>query len=446
MRIIIAGAGAVGTHLAKLLSKEHQDIVLMDEEENRLSGISSNFDLMTVRGSSTSMADLKEAGISEAALFIAVTPDESQNILACSMAKNLGARKTLARVSKREYLAKKNGDFIRQLGVDAVICPEHLAAEEIVAALKTSWVRQYWEFAGGALVLIGVKIREKAEILGQTLAELGSPDMPYHVAAIKRGRETLIPGGQERIHLHDLVYFTTTKKYIPYIRKITGKEEYSDVRNVIFMGGSRITALAVKKLPPYMRATIIEKDTEVCQKLADYLDSNVMLINGDGRDIDLLVQEGINTTDAFVSLTGNSETNTLSCLAAKRMGVEKTIAEVENIDYMAMAEGLDIGTIINKKIIAASKIYQMMLDADVSQVKCLTFADADVAEFTVKPGASITKKAIMDLGLPKSMTIGGLVRNGEGIVVTGRTVIQEGDHVLVFCLSSMIRKIEKYFI
>mgnify|MGYP002168180824 FL=1 len=211
------------------------------------------------------------------------------------------------------------------------------------------------------------------------------------------------------------------------------------------MGGSRIAVRTVQILPEYMRTKIIENDINRCNRLSELVDDDVMIINGDGRDMELLTEEGIKNTEAFVALTGSSETNILACLAAKRMGVTKTVAEVENIDYISMAESLDIGTVINKKFIAASHIYQMMLDADVSNVKCLTFANADVAEFTVKQGARITRSQIKDMGLPKGATIGGLIRNGEGILVTGNTLIQENDHVVVFCLGMMIKKLERFF-
>jgi trk system potassium uptake protein TrkA len=445
VKIIIAGAGAVGTHLAKLLSREKQDIILMDDNEERLTSLSSNFDLMTVVASPTSIKGLKEVGAGEADLFIAVTPDESRNMTACMLATNLGAEKTVARIDNYEYLLPKHKEFFKKLGVDSLIYPEMLAAKEIVSAVRMSWVRQWWEFCGGALVLIGTKMREKAEILNIPLHELGGPEMPYHIVAIKRGSETKIPRGDDTIRLHDIVYFTTTRKYIPYIRKIAGKEEYADIRNVMIMGGSRIAVRTAQYVPDYMQLKIIENDLSRCNRLTELLDDSTMIINGDGRDMDLLVEEGLKNTEAFVALTDNSETNILACLAAKRMGVAKTVAEVENIDYIGMAESLDIGTVINKKMIAASHIYQMMLDADVSNVKCLTFANADVAEFTVKAGSKITKHPVKDLGLPKGATIGGLIRQGEGVVVMGNTLIQPGDHVVVFCLNMMIKKIEKYF-
>ena len=408
MKIIIAGAGNVGTHLAKLLSRERQDIILMDDDEEKLSTLSNNFDLMTVTASPSSISGLKEVGVKEADLFIAVTPDESRNMTACMLAHNLGALKTVARIDNYEYLLPKNKEFFQKLGVDSLIYPEMLAAKEIVSSMRMSWVRQWWEFCGGALILIGAKMREKAEILDIPLHQLGNPNIPYHVVAIKRGTDTIIPRGDDTIKLNDIVYFTTTRKYIPYIRKIAGKEDYADVRNVMIMGGSRIAVRTAQYVPDYMQVKIVDNE-------------------------------------AFVALTGNSETNILACLAAKRMGVNKTVAEVENIDYIGMAESLDIGTVINKKMISASHIYQMMLDADVSNVKCLTFANADVAEFTVKADSKITKHLIKDLGLPKGTTIGGMIRNGEGILVTGDTLVRAGDHVVVFCLSMMIKKIEKYF-
>ena len=445
MKIIIGGAGAVGTHLAELLSSEKQDIILMDEDKDRLSSMDSNFDLMTVCASPTSIQALKNAGVDDADLFIAVMPEESRNMTACMIATNLGAKKTVARIDNYEYLLPKHKEFFAKLGVHSLIYPEMLAARDIVDAIRMSWIRQWWEFNGGALILIGSKMRESAEILNVPLFELGGRKIPFHIVAIKRGNETIIPRGDDVIKLNDIVYFTTTKKYIPYIRKISGKEHYPDVRNVMIMGGSRIAVRASQYAPDHMQIKIIETNIDRCHRLTDLVDDKIMIINGDGRDIDLLLEEGIKNTDAFVALTGNSETNILACLAAKRMGVIKTVAEVENIDYISMAESLDIGTVINKKMIAASHIYQMMLDADVSNVKCLTFANADVAEFKVKEGSRITQKAIKDMGLPKGITIGGMIRNGEGMLVTGNTIIQPGDHVVVFCLEKMIKKAEKFF-
>ena len=267
------------------------------------------------------------------------------------------------------------------------------------------------------------------------------------MVAIKRGGETIIPGGNDELKLYDLAYFMTTRQYIPYIRKIVGKEHYVDVKNVMIMGGGKTAVNAVRIMPKYMDVKIIEQNADRCDRLNELLeDSDTLVINGDGRDIALLTEEGINNTQAFVALTGNAETNILACLTAKRLGVRKTVAMVENIDYVSMAESLDIGTIINKKAIAASRIYQMMLDADVMNVTFLMSANADVAEFIPKEDSKITRKPVKDLGLPQGMTIGGLVRDGEGMLVSGNTQIQAGDSVMVFCHSINMKKIEKFFI
>ncbi|MBQ1177622.1 MAG: Trk system potassium transporter TrkA [Bacteroidaceae bacterium] len=444
MKIIIAGAGAVGTHLAKMLADERHDIVLMDASEERLSNLESNFDLMTIAARPTSINSLKDAGAADADLFVAVTPEESTNITSCILAHSLGAKKTVARIDNYEYLQPKNKEFFKNLGVDSLIYPEMLAAKEIADGLHLSWIRQWWEFSGGALVMLGVKLRDNALILNTPIFQI-KKEHPYHIVTIKRMGETIIPGGADELHAGDIVYFMTTKRSLPYIRKITGKEEHSTIHNIMIMGGSRIAMRATQLVSDAMSVKIIENDLSRCHWLTDMVDDSVMIINGDGRDYELLEEEGIGKVDAFVALTDSSETNILACLSAKRMGVFKTIAEVENIDYIGMAESLDIGAVINKKKIAASYIYQLLLDADVENVKCLTFANADVAEFIVKEGARVTRSLVKDIALPKGVTIGGLVRGDEGILVTGHTQIQAGDHVVVFCLSSMIKRIEKYF-
>ena len=446
MKIVIGGAGAVGKHLAKLLSKEHQDCTLMDDDGSRLEGLDSDYDIMTMQGSPTSIKDLEAAGVKNADLFVGVTPDESRNMNACIIAHGIGAKKTVARIDNYEYLDPKLKPFFEKLGIDSLIYPEVLAAADIINALKLSWVRQRWDVHGGALVMLGIKLRETCEILNQPIKLLCGPDDPYHIVALKRGGETIIPGGNDELHNGDLAYFMTTKEYIPYIRKLVGKEHYADVKNCIIMGGGKATVRVALTVPDYMNVKIIEQDEKRCEKLNTLLsDTDCMVIHGDGRDLGLLVEEGIRNTQAFVALTDNAEANILACLTAKRLGVRKTIALVENLDYVSMAEGLDIGTIINKKTIAASHIYQMMLDADVSNMRSLMLVDSDVAEFTAAEDSPVTKKAVKDLGLPFGVAIGGLVRDGHGMLVNGNSRIQAGDSVMVFSHEHDMKKVEKYF-
>ena len=446
MKIIIAGAYAIGSHLAKLLSRNNQDIVLIDDDEQRLENISSDYDILTMHASPTSLAALKNAGAAETNLYIAVTPDENLNMNSCVMAKAIGAKKTVAKVNNYEFVEPEMAKFYEKLGIDSLIYPENLAAYDIVNGLKMSWVRQRWDVHGGALVMLGIKLRETCEILDRPLKELCKPDSPYYIVAIRRDGDTIIPGGNDVLKMYDLVYFMVTKQYIPYVRKIVGKEHYVDVKNVMIMGGGDTAVRALKNMPEYMNVKLMEHDVERCDYLNDQIDDQrVMVINGDGRDLQLLNEEGIHTTQAFVALTSNAETNILACLTAKRMGVRKTVAAVENLDYVNMAVSLDIGTIINKKAIAASHIYQMMLDAEVNNVRFLMTANADVAEFTAHPESKVTKKRVFELGLPNGATIGGLVRNGEGHLVSGGTQIEAGDIVVVFCYNVRMEKLEKFF-
>ena len=445
MKIVIGGAGAVGTHLSRLLSTEKHDCVLIDADEERLADIDSNYDILALNGSPTSIKTLKDAGVDKADLFVGVTPEESTNINACILAHALGAKQTVARIDNYEYLSAANKAIFQNLGIDSLIYPEVLAAD-IISGLKLSWVRQRWDVHDGALVLLGIKLRETAEILNQPLKDLCGPDDPYHVVAIKRGDDTIIPGGMDELHVHDLAYFMTTADYIPYIRKIVGKEHYADVQNVIMMGGGKTAVRAALSMPDYMNLKIIESDVDRCERLNQLLaNTDTMVIHGDGRDLSLLQEEGIKHTQAFVALTGNSETNILACLTAKKLGVRKTVAMVENLDYVSMAESLDIGTIINKKTIAASHIFQMMMRADVRSMRTLMMVDSDVVELVASEDSKVTKRPVKELGLPFGVAIGGLVRNGEGILVNGNTQIVAGDSVMVFCHKNQLIKVEKFF-
>lgn len=446
MKIIIAGAYAIGSYLAQLLTRNNYDITLLDDVSENLDKLGRDFDLLTIEASPTSIKALKAAGVQQTDLFIAVTPDEDTNITACSLAKALGAKRTVAKVDKYEYVDPENTRVFKEMGIDSVIYPEMLAAKDIINGLKMSWVRQRWDVHGGALVMLGIKIRESCEILNRPLREICGPDDPFHIVAIKRGEETIIPGGNDVLEVLDLAYFMTTKNYIPYIRRIVGKEHYVDVKNVMIMGGGTTAVRTVNTMPEYMDAKIIEKDPERCEHLNEQFENeDTLVINGDGRDLALLTEEGIRSTQAFVALTNNAETNILACLTAKRMGVRKTVASVENIDYVNMAESLDIGTIVNKKVIAASHIYQMLLDANVQNVKFLMTSNADIAEFVPVQGSKVTRKPVKDLGLPRGMTIGGLVRGETGMLVSGNTIIEPGDSVVVFCHGVDIKSIEKLF-
>ena len=448
MKIIIAGAGAVGTHLAQLLSKDDHDIVVIDESQEKTDMLteSGNYDLMAINLPPTSIAALKEAGVQHAQLFIAVTPDESRNLNCCMLAHTLGAKKTVARVDNAEYVQQQYLDMFRNMGIDSLIYPEMLASQEIIEGLHHSWVRQYWEFHGGALIMMGIKLRETATILDIPLRELCPPDAPYHIVTIKRDYSTIIPGGNDILKLGDIAYFVTTRKYTSLIRQLVGKEQYADVKHVMVMGGGRISVQMAHNKPDWISMRIVEQSEERCRQLNDLLENDdIVVIHGDGRDTGTLVDEGIKKCQAFAALTPETETNILACLAAKRLGVRKTVALVENMDYVNMAEKLDIGTIINKKVIAASHIYQMMLEADVTSMKSLTIANADVAEFVALENSLITQHPIREQRLPQGVALGGLIRDRIGMPINGNTIVQPGDSVVVFAVNGLVKKMDRFF-
>ncbi len=444
MKILIAGAGAVGTHLARLLEQEKHDITLMDADKERLSLIRDNSEILTYIGNCTSLTDLAAAGVANIDLFIGVTPEESKNINACMLASNLGAKKTLARIDNQEYLLPKNIEFFKKLGINSMIYPELVAASEIAMAIKTPWTRFWWELCNNNVILVGAKIRQNAPLVNKFLYELVQENKKFHLVAIKRGSKTIIPQGSDQILNNDILYFTTLRKHVEIIPELLGKKSF-ETKRLMFMGGSHITMRTIQLLPQNIDIKIIEQDREKAKLLVEKCPSNVTVFVEDGRNAEFLVREGISDTDAFLALTSNSEANILGCTMAKQYGVKKTVAEIENIDYISMAEQFDIGTVINKKLIAASKIYELLLKADASNIKSLTFADANVGEVIAKPKSKVTKKQIKDLKLPSDITFGALIREGEAILVDGNTQIEPNDRVVVFFLNRSIKSIESLF-
>lgn len=443
MKIVIAGAGEVGSHLARLLSRENQDIIIIDSDAVKIEQLDSSCNLLAIIGAPTSISTLRDAINGYCDLFIAVTPEENTNVIACTIAKSLGAKKTVARIDNYEFMQPSNVQLFTSNGIDAMIYPEYLAAREILKSLERNWVRNWFELHDGELIVVGVKIRENADIAGKSLREISQQNHYYHVSAIKRNQETIIPGGRDSVEVGDIIYFTTTREHIEGLRQLCGKTK-TEIRKVLIMGGSRIAVRLIALAGDRYKFRIIEINRDRCEQLAERC-PDARVTHGDARNVEILLEEGISEMDAFVALTDSSETNILTSLTAKEYGVKKTVAEVENIQFISQAENLNIGTIINKKLLASGKIFQMLLDADVESSKFMALADADVAEIEVKPGAKVTKGPVKDLSLSHDMTIAGLIRDGKGMLVGGNTVINAGDHVLVFCLANTIHKIERLF-
>ncbi|PVW17049.1 Trk system potassium transporter TrkA [Marixanthomonas spongiae] len=449
MKIIIAGAGEVGFHLAKLLSYESQDITLIDINKESLAYADTHLDIRVVKGDATSISVLKDSQIASTDLVIAVTSSETTNITVCVLAKQLGAKRTVARISNTEFIEKKDEVGFTKFGIDELISPESLAANEIALLLGQSAFNDTYEFEDGALTMIGLNLSRTAAFVGKTVKEVGSlhPDLKYVPLAIQRfgTQYTLIPRGDTQFKEGDQVYFTTTEKGVEQIFKLTGKVR-EEIKNVMILGGSKIGYRTARDLcKNSFKVKLIESRKDKAFDIADDI-PNCLVINGDGRNVDLLQEESINEMDAFISVTGNSETNIMSCLVAKSKGVKKTIALVENMDYFQLSQSIGIDTLINKKLLAANNIFRYVRKGEVVAMTKLNNMNAELLEFRVTSSSKVCNKKIKDIDLPRSAIIGGVVRDKKGMIGLGDFTIKNGDHIVICCLPQSINKVEKLFV
>jgi len=449
MKIIIAGAGEVGFHLAKLLSYESQNITLIDTDKESLVYADNHLDIRVIRGDATSISLLKDAKINESDLVIGVTSSQTTNITFCMLAKQLGCKRTIARISNTEFI--DNQDVIRfsELGIDELISPEELAAEEIQLLLNKSAFNDTYEFEGGRLIMVGVSLQKTAPFVGKMVKEAAQIFSELHfmpIALQRLGTQfTVIPRGDTIFKEGDQVYFITTTEGVDELYKLTDKKK-EDIKNVMILGGSKVGFKTARDLcAKKFNVKIIEKNKEKAFDLADDL-PNALVINGDGRNVELLEEESLDSMDAFIAVTGNSETNIMSCLVAKSKNIKKTIALVENMDYFQLSHSIGIDTLINKKLLAANHIFRHIRKGEVVALMRLNNINAEILEFVVKPTSKVTGKIIRNLDFPRAATIGGVVRDGKGIIALGGFEIQAGDRVVVCCLPEAIPKIERLFL
>ncbi|MCB0461604.1 MAG: Trk system potassium transporter TrkA [Flavobacteriaceae bacterium] len=448
MKIIIAGAGEVGFHLAKLLSYESQEITLIDSKKESLNYADTHLDIKVIKGDATSIAVLNDARIKDTELFIAVTSSETTNITACVLAKQLGASQTIARISNTEFIDMKEEVGFTRFGIDELISPESLAAAEIELLLNQSVFNDTYAFEDGALTMLGLNLSRTAKIVGKSVKEAAMlmPEVHFIPIAIQRfgSHLTIIPRGDTVLKEGDHVVFITSKGGDEDLCKLTGKIK-SEIRDVMILGGGRIGSKTARGLTDgKFNIKLIEKEKNRAFDLADEL-PNTLVINGDGRNVELLEEENIQDMDAFISVTGNSETNIMSCLVAKSKGVKKTVALVENIDYFELSHSIGIDTIINKKLLAANNIFRYIRRGEVVAMTKLNSMDAELLEFIVKPSSDICDKLIKDIDFPRSAIIGGVIRNGKGITALGDFKVESGDRIVVCCLPQSIKKVEKFF-
>jgi len=448
MKIVIAGAGEVGCHLAKMLSEGFHEITIIDNDEERLALVTESMDVLTVQGNPTSIKVLKSAGVDKADLFVAVSPAKQQdvNLVAAIIAKKLGAKKVTARINEAEYLNYDNKLMFTEMGIDLLFYPEKIAATEIGDLLKQSDVSEFVDFARGQLQMVVFRIEEGSKLLNKTSADLpyDEENLPFRVVAITRGGETIIPQRDTLFKRGDMVYVIAKREYVDELMTLSGKQ-YLDIKRLTILGGGRIgemVAAQFEKSAEFVK--IIEINRERCEVLSENLD-RTLVINGDGRNSDFLYEEDVKSCDAFVAVTSSSETNILACVAAKKMGVAKTIAEVENIEYIKLAEGMGVDAVINKKIITAGRIFRFTMSTKVRTVKVMGGSDAEVIEYIVNPESLITKAPIGELNFPKDAVIGGVIRGSESYIASASTRIKPYDRVVIFALPTALGRIEKFF-
>lgn len=445
MRIIIAGAGDVGFHLAKLLSFEGHGITIIDKDADKLKYTSNHLDVQTLRGNSTSYSILNAANVSRADLLISVTSSEETNLTTCILGKKLGAKKTVARVNNTEYLMQQEELQLSELGIDELISPQLLAAAEIKRLLKEPAFTDYHEFDKGKLSLVGVRIDSSSPLINKTIQETAylNPDHSFITVAILRNNRTLIPRSDTHFRVHDHAYFITKSSGIDSILEAANKQR-AVIKNIMVFGGTPVGFHAARLLSKKYRVKLFEMDKERCIQLTELL-PDTLIINADGRDLDVLEDENLTEMDAFIAVTNNSETNIISSLVAKNNGIKKSIALVENIDYIHLSQNIGVDTLINKKLIAANSIFKYLRKGDVLSLASIHGADVEVLEFEVKEKSDVCGKALKDCRFPKSAIIGGVIRKDTGIIATGEFVFKPQDHVVVLSMPECIHKVESLF-
>lgn len=445
MNILIAGDSEVALHLAELLSGENHDVTLVAPDKDFLKLIESHSDLLTMVGDSTSIQVLKNADVRRTELVISAHLDGRLNLLTALLAKRLGARKCIAKVNEPEYLTEECKEHYKEMGIDYLVSPEKIAAKEIANLLSNTAAAEIFDFSEHKLSLMLVKLESNAPVVGKTLREIAKEHEQYDFRAVsihRKGR-TIIPKGDDIFQAEDLAYVITKPKGIDHLLELSGKKTF-EINNVMIIGGGAVGSQAAAALEKRFNVKLFEMDHERANELSDSL-SSTLVINGDARNINLLESESVGSMDAFVAVTNNSETNILTCLLAKRFGVKKTIALVENIDFIDISQSVGIDTIINKKLATASYIIRFTMTASVISTKCLTSVDAEVFEFMASEGSQITKKPIKKLKFPNQAIIGGVIRDNQGYIAHGDMQIRAGDKVVVFALPEAFHGVDKMF-
>ncbi len=446
MKIVIAGAGDIGFHLASLLSYEQQDITLIDKDQEVLDYAETHLDVFTIKGDSTSVSVLEEAKIAQTDLMLAVTTFEQTNLVSALLAKKMGANQTIARVSNPEYTTPEMRSMFSSMGIDSIISPRLLGAQEIYRLVQNQAVTDIFDFEDGKLTVFGIYLNSDFEVVGQTIGNVRKDRKHINATliALLRENKTLIPNDEIVLQAEDHLYFLCENKYMQEVLTAMGINNRNRIKRIMITGGKDIGSLTARLLSKDFNVTIVEKDKELCKTLAEHLD-DCLVLHGDPSNINLLKEEGLTDMDAFIALTPNTETNVLNSLQAKKLGVPKTIALVENIEYTHLSQSIGIDTIINKKLIAANNIFRYVRKGRIEAITGLHGVDAEIIEFVVTRSNNLTTKPLIEQNFPDGIVIGAIIRGDEIIYPTAETQLALGDKIIVFATPNSISTLEKRF-
>lgn len=445
MKIIIVGAGEVGLHLAKLLSQERHDIVVVDRSEERLGRVREALDVMTIAGSGSQLSVLEEAGAKNADMLIAVTSTDEVNFTSCFLANRLGTKKKILRVDEPEDFFGHGVMKPEDLGVDLVISPDGLAAAEIIRLIRRSAATDVLEFAEGRIQILGFRLDLESSLINRKLKDITQeyPQLPFRTVAISRGMRTIIPTGDDVFKKGDQIFVVSKTESVSELLKLSGKES-TRFENIMILGGRGIGKHVAEELEDEMSVKLIEQNKETSLEIADKLEKT-MVIHGEGKDLDLLATEGIIDMDAYIAVTKDEEDNILSCLMAKHLGVKKAIAHVEKLDYIPLANTIGIDALVNKKLSAANEILKFIRKGEIVSVATLHGVDAEVIEMVAQKNSAVIKKPLKDLKFPRGAVIGCVIHDGAVTIPVGTTLINPQDRVVVFTLPTALRDVEKFF-
>ncbi|SHK37773.1 Trk system potassium transporter TrkA [Rhodothermus profundi] len=447
MRVVIIGAGEVGFDVARILSLEQHDVVVVDTDPTVLEQVAQRLDVLTVQGSGTSIHTLEATGIREADMLIAVTAIDEVNLIACMMADRLGVATTVARV-RSDVLGRAESVLkASELGIDLLIHPEESTAAEIVRLIRRAGATDVLNFCDGRLQLVGMRLDPQAPVLGRSLRELAAELAPlrFRVMAISRGFRTILPHGDERLQRNDQIFVLARPGEIPVIARAMGKLE-APIQRIMILGGTKVGAYVARQLgrEKNRQIKLIEPDREQAERLAERLE-HVLVLHGDVTDIDLLVSEGLGEMDAFVAVTDDEESNLVTCLMAKHLGVRKTVALLSKTAYVPISQTIGLDAAVSQKLAVSREILRFLRGRHVLSVATVYGLNAEILEIEAKPRAPVVRKPLKALKLPRGVLIGALLRDGQVEIATGDTQIQAGDRAIVFVTPEQLAEVERLF-